>query len=91
MTTDFLTDFLAGILQAEGVSNPVQVARKVALDLRKVRLVDHDRERVVSRGVRIYELRCAGIQPSVLAMRFGICVALVKREIAREMRRRRIA
>ena len=91
MTTDFLTHFLASILQAEGVENPLQMAQKVAVDLRKARLVDHDRERVVSRGVRIYELRCAGTPVSVLALRFSICQALVKREIAREMKRRRIA
>ena len=37
---DFLTDFLASILQEEGVTNAREVAAKAAADLRKARFVD---------------------------------------------------
>lgn len=37
---DFLTDFLASILQEQGCPNPGQVAEKAAADLRRARLVD---------------------------------------------------
>lgn len=89
--TDYLTEFLTVILREQGVENPHDVARKAADDLRRAKLVDRTREDVVSRRVRIYELRVTGMPVSVLAIRFGICQALVKREVAAELKRRRLA
>lgn len=37
---DFLTDFLASILQEEGVSNAREVAAKAAADLRRVKVIE---------------------------------------------------
>lgn len=91
MSEDFLTEFLACILQEQGIQNPHLVAARAAADLRKAKLVDPKREYVVRRRIRIYELRCSGLPVKTIAIRMNICEALVKREITVELRRRRVA
>lgn len=82
---DFLTDFLASILQEEGVSNAREVAAKAAADLRKARFVDQGRVESLELHHKVDTLRGSGVSASAIAIRFGINRSTVHKIVQEQM------
>ena len=72
MSSDFLVDFLASILAEEGVADPVGLAKKAALDLRKAKVVDQRRLKTVALHRQIDTLNRQGVSTAMIAVRLSL-------------------
>ena len=72
MTSDFLTGFLAAILQEHGVENHLLVAQKAAADLRKARVVNQRHLDTIAMHRQVDQLRAQGVPSAVIAERLNL-------------------
>lgn len=91
MSEDFLTEFLACILQEQGIQNPHLVAARAAADLRRARIVHEEPVSRAKRRIKVYSLRCQGLTVEAIAERMGVHIATVKRMVSEEITIRRSA